>query len=117
MDKQLRAGSLTGDPADVVLGLVHADAAISSFVHTHDAAHAAVLALDWPNGVVNIVDDEPAPGTEWLPGLASSLGAPPPPVSAAEPAGWQRGASNARARSRGWVPRYPTWRTGFAHQG
>ena len=117
VDKQLRAGGLTGDPADAVLGLLHADAAISSLVHAHDAAHAALLALQWPNGVVNIVDDDPAPGTEWLPALASSLGAPPPPASAAEPADWQRGARNTRARSWGWVPRYPSWRIGFAHQG
>lgn len=117
VDKQLRAGSLTRDPSDAVLGLLEADAGISSFVHAHDAAHAALLALDWPNGVANIVDDDPAPGTEWLAALAVSLGAPPPPVSAREPAGCQRGASNATARSRGWVPRYPSWRTGFAHQG
>ena len=53
---------------------------ISSFVHVEDAARAAMLAIDWPAGVVNIVDDEPAAGTEWLPHFAAAIGAPPPPM-------------------------------------
>jgi nucleoside-diphosphate-sugar epimerase len=43
---------------------------VSSFIHVEDAARAAMLAIDWPAGVVNIVDDEPAAGTEWLPQFA-----------------------------------------------
>lgn len=50
----------------------------SSFIV--DAACAAVLALEWPAGAINLVDDEPAPGTEWLPVYASVLGSPPPPM-------------------------------------
>ncbi|MEU7894904.1 NAD(P)-dependent oxidoreductase [Nonomuraea sp. NPDC049152] len=113
---QLRAGQLT------------AGAAVSSFVHVADAAVAALLALDWPDGVVNVVDDEPAPAREWVPVLASALGEPAPEVTAGLSAGlsagasadasvgregWERGACNAKARALGWAPDWPTWRTGF----
>jgi nucleoside-diphosphate-sugar epimerase len=95
-------------------GQVEATSAVTSFVHVDDAARAAVQALEWPAGVVNVVDDEPAPGTEWLPVYAGALGAPPPrhgPGGAAT----DRGASNARARAElAWEPAHPTWRTGFA---
>ena len=116
VDRQLRVGGLTGDPADAVVGLIRAEPGVSSFVHVHDAARAAVLALEWPNGVVNIVDDDPAPGTAWVPALARALGVPPPSVSSEEPLAWQRGADNTLARSLGWGPVYPSWRTGFARQ-
>ncbi len=33
---------------------------VFSFVHVKDAARAAMLAIDWPAGVFNIADDEPA---------------------------------------------------------
>ena len=85
---------------------------VSSFVHVEDAARAAMLAIDWPTGVVNIVDDEPAAGTEWLPHFAAAIGAPAPPM--AEHGGGERGASNWKARQElGWKPLHPTWRSGF----
>ena len=84
---------------------------VSSFIHVKDAARAAMLAIDWPAGVVNIVDDEPAPGTQWLPYFASAIGAPPPPVGEH---GGEQGASNRKARRElGWQPLHPTWREGF----
>lgn len=87
---------------------------ITSFLHVEDAARAALLALDWPTGAVNVVDDEPAAGTEWLPVYADALGAPPPDVEPGSNRG-ERGASNSLARNvYGWTPLYPTWRTGFA---
>jgi nucleoside-diphosphate-sugar epimerase len=47
-----------------------------SFIHFDDAAAATVLALDHgPPGVDNIVDDDPAPVSEWLPALARAGGA------------------------------------------
>ena len=49
-------------------------------LHVEDAARAALLAIDWPAGVVDIVDDEPAAGTEWLPRFAAAIGAPLPPM-------------------------------------
>jgi nucleoside-diphosphate-sugar epimerase len=89
---------------------------VTSFVHVDDAAAAAVLALGWPAGAVNVVDDEPAPGTEWVPAFAAGVGAPA--VAAAPDAsrtGWARGASNAYAREElGWRPRWGSWREGFA---
>ncbi|WP_067963071.1 NAD-dependent epimerase/dehydratase family protein [Nocardiopsis trehalosi] len=106
------AAALAGEPGPPFLGSLAADDAVGSFVHVEDAAAAAVAALDWPAGPVNVVDDEPAAAREWLPVLAGALGVPAPaPASGA--AGWQRGASNALARSRGWRPRWPSWRTGF----
>ncbi|GED72251.1 dTDP-glucose 4,6-dehydratase [Brevibacillus reuszeri] len=85
-----------------------------SFLHVEDAAHAAFLALDWPTGTLNIVDDEPAPGTNWLPVYADALQAPMPEIQLGR-TGWERGASNAKARNEyGWEPIYPTWSSGFA---
>ncbi|WP_312115727.1 NAD-dependent epimerase/dehydratase family protein [Brevibacillus reuszeri] len=85
-----------------------------SFLHVEDAANAAFLALDWPTGTLNIVDDEPAPGTNWLPVYADALQAPMPEIQLGR-TGWERGASNAKARNEyGWEPIYPTWRSGFA---
>ena len=98
--------------AQVRRGELAATDGVSSFVHVADAAQAALAALAWPAGPVNVVDDEPAVGTAWLPRYARLLGAPPPPVRPGRE-GWERGASNARARERGWRPAYPTWREGF----
>jgi nucleoside-diphosphate-sugar epimerase len=77
-------------------------------------------------GVFNIVDDEPAPVSEWLPYLAECAGAKPPlrvPAWLARLLTGEmmvgmmtegRGFSNAKAkRELGWVPRYPSWRQGF----
>jgi nucleoside-diphosphate-sugar epimerase len=102
-------------------------AGVTSWIHLEDAAAATVLALDHDGpAIYNIVDDEPAPASEWLPYLASVLGARPPrhvPVWLARliagsdgvtMMGQARGASNARAkRELGWTPRYASWRQGF----
>ncbi|XOK63227.1 NAD-dependent epimerase/dehydratase family protein [Paenibacillus elgii] len=86
---------------------------ITSFLHVEDAALAAAAALEWPNGPVNIVDDEPAPGTEWLPFYAAAIGAPEPDIQEGSSRG-ERGAANTKARTDyGWKPLYPTWREGF----
>jgi nucleoside-diphosphate-sugar epimerase len=101
----------TDDPDAFYLGDLTANDAVSSFVHVADAATAAVAALRWPDGPVNVVDDEPAPAHEWLPALAAAVGAPAP-ARATGRSGWERGATNALARSRGWTPQH-SWRTGF----
>lgn len=99
----------------------------SSWVHLDDAAAATVLAVEQKaRGVFNIVDDEPAPASEWLPYLAECAGAKPPrrvPVWLARVAGGDvavammtegRGFSNAKARRElGWELQYPSWRDGF----
>ncbi|MEV0801576.1 NAD(P)-dependent oxidoreductase [Kribbella sp. NPDC050281] len=101
---------------------------IFSFTHVHDAATAIVAALNSDaRGVLNIVDDEPAPVREWLPILAELLGAPPPkqmPVALAKLVGGgpgmalmnhRRGADNTLARrTLDWAPKYSSWRQGFA---
>jgi 2-alkyl-3-oxoalkanoate reductase len=98
-----------------------------SFVHIEDAAAATAAAVDHGRpGIYNVVDDEPAPVREWLPALASALGAKPPRriprwlarLAAGEAATVMmtdvRGASNAKAkRELDWQLRYPSWRLGF----
>lgn len=105
--------SPTGPFADAVRqGKRPAGSGISSFLHIADAAQAAILAIDWPTGVVNIVDDEPAAGTQWLPQFAAAIGGPPPPIG--EHDGHEQGVSNRKARQElGWKPLHPTWREGF----
>jgi 2-alkyl-3-oxoalkanoate reductase len=101
---------------------------VFSHIHIDDAAAATVIAVDHGEpGVYNIVDDEPAPVREWLPALASALGAKPPRriprwlgrLLAGETATLMmteaRGASNGKAkRELGWQPHYASWRQGFA---
>jgi nucleoside-diphosphate-sugar epimerase len=107
--------------------LVGAGTGYSSWVHLDDAASATVLAVEQKvTGVFNIVDDEPAPASEWLPYLAECAGAKPPMrvpkwlarLLAGEAAVTMmtegRGFSNAKAkRELGWKLRYPSWRQGF----
>jgi nucleoside-diphosphate-sugar epimerase len=107
--------------------LVGDGAGYSSWVHLDDAASATVLAVEQKaTGVFNIVDDEPAPASGWLPYLAACAGAKPPmrvPKWVARLLAGQvavtmmtegRGFSNAKAkRELGWELRYPSWRQGF----
>jgi hypothetical protein len=176
----LRYGMLYGPDTWYTKGALMADLAakdelpagpdITSFLHIDDAATAAVAALTWPSGPVNVVDNEPAPADAWVPAFAHSLGiattptlsTPASPPSGTAPSGtapsgtapsgtapsgtapsgtapsgtapsgrassgavdvasdaaarrtpWARGASNALARSLGWTPVHPSWRTGF----
>ena len=107
--------------------LVGAGTGYSSWVHLDDAASATVLAVEQhAKGVFNIVDDEPAPASEWLPYLAACAGAKRPMrvpkwvarLLAGEVAVTMmtegRGFANAKAkRELGWELRYPSWRQGF----
>jgi nucleoside-diphosphate-sugar epimerase len=107
--------------------LVGAGTGVWSFVHIDDAATATVAAVErGVPGIYQIVDDDPAPVSEWLPALAAAVGAPPPrrvPAWVARLAGGAhgvvlmteaRGASNAKARRElGWRPVWPSWRQGF----
>ncbi|MFB4299663.1 NAD-dependent epimerase/dehydratase family protein [Actinomadura sp. NTSP31] len=101
--------------AKLQAGELAADDAVTSFVHVDDAARAALTALTWPSGPVNITDDEPAAAHTWLPVLAAALGTPAPLPSTGR-AGWQRGATNTTAHALGWHPTHPTWRTSFHTQ-
>jgi nucleoside-diphosphate-sugar epimerase len=107
--------------------LVGAGAGYCSWVHLDDAASATVLAVEQKaRGVFNIVDDDPAPASEWLPHLARCAGAKQPVrvprwlarLLAGDVAVMMmtegRGFSNAKARRElGWELRYPSWRQGF----
>ncbi len=109
------------------LPIVGGGTGIWSHVHIDDAATATLCAVGRGNrGVFNIVDDEPAPVSDWLPELAAAIGAKPPwrvPAWVVGPVlGEQgisvmtriRGSSNAKAkRELGWQLRYPSWRQGF----
>ncbi|MDG0794852.1 NAD(P)-dependent oxidoreductase [Cohnella ginsengisoli] len=98
---------------EVRRGALPATDGVASFVHVEDAASAALLALGWPSGAVNVVDDRPAPGGEWLPHYAALLGAPAPERQPGAARG-ERGAANAKAKRLGWQPRFADWRDGFA---
>jgi nucleoside-diphosphate-sugar epimerase len=111
------------------LPVVGNGAGVWSFLHVADMARATVAAIEGDGvGVYNIVDDEPAPVSDWLPYLAQVLGAKPPRRIPAWVArlviGEQgvammtemRGSSNAKAkRELGWQPVYSSWRDGFRH--
>lgn len=92
-------------------GELPATPAIATFVHVHDAARAAVAALDWPAGIVNVVDDDSAPGTEWVPAFCQAIGAPAPAVMDAPTGG--RAISNAKMVGLGFGLDHPSWRDGF----
>ena len=132
----LRYGVLYGHGAsdlmlDVVrkrqMPVINGGTGIWSFTEVTDAAAAAVAAVTRGTpGLYNVVDDEPAPVSLWVPYLASCLGAKPPvraPAWLGRLLGgemiveWMtqgRGASNEKAkRELGWTPKYPSWRDGF----
>ena len=109
------------------LPIVGDGAGVWSFIHVQDVALATAAAIErGAPGLYNVVDDDPAPVSEWLPALARAVGARPPLRIPA----WlgrlsvgdggvtlmtkARGGSNAKARrDLAWQPVYPTWRRGF----
>jgi nucleoside-diphosphate-sugar epimerase len=109
------------------LPIVGGGTGVWSFIHIEDAAAATVAAVEGgPAGIYNVVDDEPAPVSEWAPMLAAAVGAKRPlrvprwvgRLAAGE---WAtvamteiRGAANDKAkRELDWHLRYPSWRQGF----
>jgi 2-alkyl-3-oxoalkanoate reductase len=136
----LRYGGFYGPGTSITDGGTHVDAirkrkfpvvgggaGIWSFVHIDDVASATKAAIESDaTGIFNVVDDEPAPVSEWLPYLAAAIGAKPPrrvPAWVGKLAVGElgvsmmtetRGASNEKAkRELGWQLRYPSWRLGF----
>ena len=99
-----------------------------SFLHLDDAAEATACAIEnGAPGIYNIVDDDPAPVRDWLPALATMIGAKPPrhiPRWLARFVAGEhmvvlmtesRAGSNAKARRElGWRPNHASWRQGFA---
>jgi nucleoside-diphosphate-sugar epimerase len=102
---------------------------LASFIHVEDAARATFAAIErGRRGIYNIVDDDPAPVSAWLPYAADVFGAKPPRhvpfwlgrLFAGEMLATMmvegRGASNAKAkRELDWQPLYPSWREGFVN--
>jgi nucleoside-diphosphate-sugar epimerase len=122
-----RAGSVGQDVIRRRLPIVGGGGGVWSFIHVDDAACATLMALNrGASGAYNIVDDEPARVSDWLPHLAETLGVRRPrrvPALIARLAAGSygvatmtraQGASNELAkRELGWSPEYPTWREGF----
>jgi nucleoside-diphosphate-sugar epimerase len=123
-----RTGSQTEDFHKRRMPIVGKGTGTFSFIQVEDAASATLAALECGEpGVYNVVDDEPAPMSEWVPVFAEAVGAKKPrrvPLwlarliagsAVVRMATGQRGASNAKAkRELGWQPRYASWRRGFA---
>jgi len=98
-----------------------------SFIHVDDAARATVAALtQGGSGAYNIVDDDPARVSDWIPALAAAVGAPRPfrlPAFIARLAAGSygvttmteaQGATNELAKQElGWSPQHASWREGF----
>jgi nucleoside-diphosphate-sugar epimerase len=122
-----RDGSMGEDVVRRRVPIVGDGAGVWSFIHIDDAAAATVAALDHGGSrAYNIVDDEPARVSEWLPAFAEALGARKPfrvPVFLARLAAGSygaatmtraQGASNELAKAElGWAPAHASWREGF----
>jgi nucleoside-diphosphate-sugar epimerase len=120
-------GSVLEDVRKRRFPVVGNGAGVWSFVHIDDAGQATLAAIERGSpGAYNIVDDDPAPVSDWLPALAAAIGAKPPwhvPTWVGKLAVGEhgvmmmteiRGASNAKARGElGWKPIWPSWREGF----
>ena len=123
------------DPADAIpraikkgrMPIVGTGGGTYSFIHVRDAAAATMRALTRGKpGIYNIVDDDPAKLSEWLPVAAKLLEAPSPTsmneALARERLGdmlvyifnEQSGASNQKAKDTlAWEPAIASWRLGF----
>lgn len=109
------------------LPMVGDGAGVWSLVHIRDAAAATAIAVERGEpGIYNVVDDDPAPVSVFIPELAKAIGAKPPRrlprwlgrLIAGEAATVMmtevRGASNAKAkRELRWELSYPSWRIGI----
>jgi nucleoside-diphosphate-sugar epimerase len=122
-----KGGAMFDAVAGRKVPIVGRGSGIWSFIHIDDAAAATAIAVErGAPGVYNVVDDEPAPVSVWLPYLAEVLGAKPPRrvpawlarLVVGEPLVSMmtklRGSSNAKIKAElGWNPAYPSWRDGF----
>jgi nucleoside-diphosphate-sugar epimerase len=132
----LRYGSLYGPGASDemvrmlrkrMMPMIGGGTAVTSWIHVDDAAGATIAALEQPRaGIYNIVDDEPARVSEWLPAMARAVGARAPlsvpswlgRLLAGEAAvrfmTETGGFSNAKALlAFDWKLQWPSWRDGF----
>jgi 2-alkyl-3-oxoalkanoate reductase len=119
-------GSMVNDVRKRRVPVIGGGGGVWSFTHVDDAARFTRAAVErGAPGVYNIVDDDPAPVSQWLPALAEALGAKPPRRIPAWIARFVigdavvfmtevRGASNAKAKQAfGLNLIWPSWRDGF----
>lgn len=119
-------GSLIDDIRQRRIPVIGGGNGIWSFIHIDDVAQITLAAVEQgAPGIYNIVDDDPAPVSQWLPALAAILGAPPPHHVSTCVARLLsgdavilmtevRGASNAKAKKTfGDMLIWPSWREGF----
>jgi 2-alkyl-3-oxoalkanoate reductase len=123
-----RSGKMASEIQRRRLPVIGSGGGVWSFLHVDDLTTATVAAIEGDaTGIFNVVDDAPAPVAEWLPCLATCLGARQPIRIPA----WLgrlllpehlflmmteiRGGSNAKfKRAFDWRPSYSSWREGFA---
>ena len=122
-----RGGSIAEQVRKRRFPQVGSGSGVFSFIHVDDAADATVASIERGSpGIYNVVDDDPAPISDWLPIYADAINAKRPmrvPTFLARLLGGKmaaimatqlRGASNAKAkRELGWQPAHPSWRQGF----
>jgi nucleoside-diphosphate-sugar epimerase len=119
-------GSTVSDVRKRRIPIIGGGSGVWSFTHVDDAARFTRAAITrGAPGIYNIVDDDPARVSQWLPALAEALGAKPPHRLPAWIARFVlgdavvfmtdvRGASNAKAKQALGVNLiWPSWRDGF----
>jgi len=119
-------GWMVNDVRNRRIPIIGGGSGVWSFTHVDDAARFTRAAITrGAPGIYNIVDDDPARVSQWLPALAAALGAKPPRRIPAWIARFVigdavvfmtdvRGASNAKAkRAFGLNLIWPSWRDGF----
>ncbi|HEX3494681.1 MAG TPA: NAD(P)-dependent oxidoreductase [Methylocella sp.] len=119
-------GSMVNDVRKRRIPIIGGGSGVWSFTHVDDAARFTRAAITrGAPGIYNIVDDDPARVSQWLPALAEALGAKPPHRVPAWIARFVlgdavvfmtdvRGASNAKAKQALGVNLiWPSWRDGF----
>lgn len=97
---------------------------VFSRIHVEDIAAGVIAALDAPEGVYNLADDEPTSQNAVVEEAARLLGIAPPPLLRADEAGLspmarafyaenRRVSAGKARRVLGWRPAYPTFREGL----
>ena len=90
---------------------------VMNSIHRDDAVSAFRLAAEhrWP-GIFNVADNIPVTQLEWFQWVCARVGRPFPPFVARDlnrKRAWtSKRVSNAKLRSLGWSPRYPSFREG-----
>ncbi|HEU4542009.1 MAG TPA: NAD(P)-dependent oxidoreductase [Jiangellaceae bacterium] len=126
-----RGGEIYDAVAKRRMPIVGGGAGVFSFIHIKDTARITAIAVERGRpGVYNIVDDDPAPVSTWLPHYAKVIGAKKPfqaPAWLVRPMLGEfgvatmttmRGSANGKAKAEfGWTPSYPSWRDGFRELG